>query len=314
MATRKTSRGTLTLSGMASLDAATVGGDGYREIFQAGEVYHGQPIVDRQHPHDLFMQLSASWRVPLSSSTGLTLTGAPAGAPALGPIAFMHRESAFDNPMAPLSHHVFDSTHISFGVVSAAVDHGPWTVEGSVFNGREPDEHRWDIDLAPLDSVSGRVWFKPGAEWAFQVSTGHLVAPEQLEPGNIERTTASASWTRAGGGNVQSVTVGYGRNDTDHGDRNAVFAEGAHHAGANTIYGRFEVTQLENVATRTPVTAFTAGGVRDMLNGHGLEGGVGAAVTFYATPDALQASYGAHPVSFQLFFRLRHAAHMVNME
>src|SRR5712671_2960661 len=73
MATRTTSRGVLTLSGMASLDPATVGGDGYRELLQAGEVFEGRHLVDRQHPHDLFMQLAASWRIGLSPSTHLTL-------------------------------------------------------------------------------------------------------------------------------------------------------------------------------------------------------------------------------------------------
>src|SRR5512138_1042176 len=96
MATRNTSRGPVTLSGMLSLDPATVGADGYRELFQAGEAFEGRPIVDRQHPHDLFMQLAASWRINLSSSTHLTLTGAPVGAAALGPIPYMHRASSFD--------------------------------------------------------------------------------------------------------------------------------------------------------------------------------------------------------------------------
>ena len=143
MASRGTSHGRLTLTGMFSLDPATVGKDGYREIFQVGEALGGRPLIDRQHPHDLFMQLAASWRIPLNGSTGLTLAGGPAGEPALGPVAFMHRASATDNPTAPLGHHTFDSTHVSFGVITAAVDHGPWVVEGSLFNGREPDENRW---------------------------------------------------------------------------------------------------------------------------------------------------------------------------
>ena len=315
MATRKTSHGTLTLSGMTSLDAATVGSDGYRQLFQAGEVYQGQRIVDRQHPHDLFMELSASWRAQLSSSTGLTLTGAPVGSPALGPIAFMHRASAFDNPMVPLSHHVFDSTHITFGVVSAAVDHGPWTLEGSVFSAREPDEHRWDFDFGPMNAVSGRLWFKPNAEWALQVSTGHLIAPEVLEPGDIERTTASASWTRAAAGDVQSVTFGYGRNDSTYDtSRSAVFIEGSSHRGLNTIFSRLETTQLDHAIADVTVTAFTVGGVRDILSRRGFESGVGAAFTLYATPGLLDPSYGSRPVSFQVFFRLRRAEHMVNMQ
>ena len=184
-----------------------------------------KPLIDRQHPHDFFMQLAAVWRTPLTAKTGLTLAGGPVGEPALGPVAFMHRASAAEIPLAPLGHHTFDSTHIAFGVVTAAVDHGPFVLEGSVFNGREPDQDRWDIDFGKLDSVSARLWYKPSPAWELQVSTGHLTHPEELEPGNIERTTASASWMKQRGSNMTAVTIGYGVNDTDHGTRHAMFAE-----------------------------------------------------------------------------------------
>ena len=314
MAMRKTSAGMLSLEGMWSLEPATVGADGYRELFQAGEAFHGNAIVDRQHPHDFLMRLQASLLMPVTTSTGITVTGAAVGSPALGPIPYMHRASAFDNPMAPITHHLFDSTHVSFGVVTAAVDHGPWTLEGSVFNGREPDEHRWDFDFGKMDSVSGRLWFKPTARWAFQISTGHLVSPEQLEPGNIERTTASVSWTVVNGNNVESITASYGRNDRAGDARQAAFLEGAKHFGGNTIYSRVERTFLDHAIADVAVTSFTLGGVRDILNRHGFESGFGAAVTFYATPSLLDHSYGPHPMSFQVFFRLRPSVHMVNME
>ena len=305
MASRNTTHGQFTFTGMFSLDAATVGRAGYRELFQAGEALDGQPIVDRQHPHDFFMQLSATWRTVLKSNTGFTLSGGPAGEPALGPVAFMHRASAQDNPTAPLSHHTFDSTHVSFGAVTAAVDRGRWMVEGSVFNGREPDDNRWDFDFGRLDSVSGRLWFRPSPQWDLQVSTGHLRQPEQLEPGNVVRTTASASWTRINGLNVDAVTAGYGRNDTDHGARNAIFGEGACHTGANTVYGRVEALQTEFTA-KDVVLALSLGAVRDLVHTRGFEGGLGADVTFNRTPDAFVATtYGAHPVSLRVFFRLR---------
>jgi hypothetical protein len=318
MATRDTSRGRFTFTSMLSLDPATVGEEGYREIFQAGEAYNGRPLIDRQHPHNLFMQLAGVWRVPLNESTGLTLAGGPAGEPALGPVAFMHRASAADNPTAPLGHHTFDSTHISFGVVTAAIDRGSWVIEGSIFNGREPDQNRWDFDFGPLDSVSGRVWFRPSPAWEFQASTGHLVSPEALEPGNIERTTASASWTQVNGADVNAVSAGYGRNDETGGSHQAVFVEGERRSRLNTIYGRFEMVQADtdlllNDAfpapgtpdTKSPVVAITLGAVRDVLHVAGFEGGFGADVTFYGVPSALQAAYGAHPVSFHVFFRLR---------
>src|SRR5215471_10154395 len=245
MASRDLSRGRLTLTAMFSLDAATVGTAGYREIFQAGEALNGRPLIDRQHPHDLFMQLAAVWRLPVNGSTGFTVAGGPVGEPALGPVAYMHRASAADNPTAPLSHHTFDSQHISFGVITAAVDHGPWVVEGSLFNGREPDQNRWDFDFGPLDSFSGRVWYRPTDEWEVQASSGRLKHPEELEPGNIVRSAVSASWPRRNSEAIASVTAGYGRNDTDQGARNAFFVEGARHADLNTVYARFEVLQLE---------------------------------------------------------------------
>src|SRR2546423_493698 len=165
MASRDTSHGRFTLTSMLSLDPATVGDAGYRELFQAGEALNGRPLIDRQHPHDSFMQLAAVWRTRVNGSTSFTLAGAPVGEPALGPVAFMHRASAADNPTAPLAHHTFDSTHIAFGVVTAGVGRGPWVVEASVFNGREPDEHRWDFDFGRLDSFSGRGWYRPSDEW-----------------------------------------------------------------------------------------------------------------------------------------------------
>jgi hypothetical protein len=318
MASRSTAHGTITFTGMVSADPATVGRDGYRELFQAGETLHGKPLIDRQHPHDLFMQLAAVWRVPLSSTTGFTLAGGPAGEPALGPVAFMHRASAIDNPTAPLTHHTFDSTHVSFGVVTAAVDHGPWLIEGSVFNGREPDDNRWDFDFGRMDSVAGRVWFRPTPEWEFQVSTGHLVEPEALEPGSVERSTASAQWTRRNASDISSVTVGYGRNDTDRGARNGAFVEGARLVDRTTLYGRLEALQVETAVlqagstvdeplanVKNTVMAFTIGGARDVFSWEGFGAAIGADVTAYAVPDSLRDAYGAHPWALHVFLRVR---------
>jgi hypothetical protein len=350
MFSRKLSSSQLTFNTMLSLDPATIGEGGYREIFQNGEAINGKPLIDRQHPHDFFMQLAGVWRVPVTDKTGFTIAGGPVGEPALGPVAFMHRASAAENPMAPLSHHTFDSTHISFGVVTAAVDHGPWLVEGSLFNGREPDQYRWDFDFGALDSYSGRVWYRPTDEWEFQISSGHLTHPEELEPDNITRTTASAGWFRQSGSDFSAVTVGVGANAARGSNRVAFFAEATRHHGLNSLYARFESVQVETSALITGMTpdqqavagviptfcpptqshcttidalrrdtvlAMTLGGVRDVLSWRGFEGGIGGALTGYGVPDVLKATHGAHPVSFQVFFRLRPPAgpmgHMWNM-
>jgi hypothetical protein len=319
MATRKVGASQLTLNGMFSLDPATVGTAGYAEIFQVGEVLNGRPLINRQHPHDLFMQLAAIWRTPVTSNTGFTIAGGPVGEPALGPVAYMHRASIAEYPFAPLSHHTFDSTHVSFGVVTAAIDHGPFVLEGSVFNGREPDQNRWDFDFGPLDSVSGRLWYRPDDQWEFQISTGHLTQPEALDPANVERTTATGSWLRRNGSDFDAISFGWGVNIAEGVSRNAVYGEATHHVGENSLFTRLEALQLETellltdtipttpaaIALKSPVGAFTFGGVRDVIDWGGFEGGIGAAVTFYAVPDVLAPAYGSHPVSFQIYFRLR---------
>lgn len=319
MTSREAGSSRLTFTTMFSLDPLTSGRSGYGEIFQVGEALDGRPLVDRQHPHDFVMQLAAVWRRPITESTGFTLAGGPAGEPALGPVAFMHRASAAEYPFATLSHHTFDSTHIAYGVVTAAIDRGPLAIEGSVFNGREPDDHRWDIDFGALDSVSARAWYRPTSEWELQASAGRLVDPEELEPGIVRRATASASWLRRMDADFSAATIGYGVNVTEHGTRHAVFAEGTHHAGANSLFLRMEALQVETSklladafpidhedAERTDtVGAVTIGGVRDILRWRGVEGGLGAAATFYAVPAALERTHGRRPVSFQVFFRLR---------
>jgi hypothetical protein len=319
MASKSFGRQRITFSAMFSLDPAFVGRKGYREIFQAGEAYDGAPLVDHQHPHDFFTQLAVSWRVPIGQRTSLTLSGAPVGEPALGPVAFMHRPSAAGLPFAPLGHHTFDSTHISFGVVTAAVERGRWTVEGSVFNGHEPDDQRWGFDFAAMNSTSGRVSFRPAPEWEVQVSTGHLVEPETFEHGNIQRTTASASWFRPHGASVRAVTVGYGINVTEHANRHALFAEFTQAIGRSSIFGRGEFVQVETAlletgappatpadeARRDTVGAFAVGLDRNVWSGRAGVASIGGAVTVYAVPQALRSIYSSGPASVQVYFRLQ---------
>lgn len=331
MAVKERGSQTLSLNAMLSLDPATLGKDGYREIFQIGEALDGKPLIDRQHPHDLFMQLAAAWRVKLGEKTSLTFSGGPAGEPTLGPVAFMHRASASGLVLAPLGHHTFDSTHISYGVVAAAFEGGPWIVEASAFNGREPDQDRWDFDFGPLDSYAARVWFRPNASWEAQVSTGFLKDPEELVPGDARRTTASLSWLQQRPQGMRAVTVGYGVNDAHGEHRHGVFGEFTLERGRNSLSGRLEFQQVETevlltgqipedgheAAEPATVTALTIGGARQLLTWRGWEGALGAHVTFYAVPNVLEGSYSNHPISAQVFFRLRlptgHMGRMWNM-
>lgn len=168
----------LRFTAMFSLEPATIHNGGYRQLFQVGETYEGRPLADKQHPHDFLMQAAVSWRVTLPDQSGLTLAAAPVGEASLGPVAFMHRALALENPTAPLGHHTLDSTHIAMTVLSAAWDKGPLTVESSIFRGREPDEQRWDlVDTGAIDSWATRGWYRPNAKWTLQMVETTMAGP-----------------------------------------------------------------------------------------------------------------------------------------
>jgi hypothetical protein len=246
--------------------------------------------------------------------------GAPVGEPALGPIAYMHRASSAENPTTPLGHHTLDSTHISMGVITAAVDHEPWVFESSVFQSLEPDDNRWDLfDPGSLDSWSARVWYKPSARWEFQGSHAFMGNPERTEFAHVRRTTASGSWlsTRSNGFTAATVTVG--RNDKEfHGPFHAALAEATDRRGRLAFYGRFESVQVDRMELQTRgafhthaavpkdlVIAGTAGIVHDLPSWRRFEIDLGSDVTFYRVPAALQDAYGSSPVSAHVFLRVR---------
>src|SRR6266446_6098099 len=195
-ASRSLGGGRLELRGMLSVEPWTIGARGYPLLLQSGESYGGAPLHDRQHPHDLFMETAALYRHPIGGAFGVEVYGAAAGEPALGPTAFMHRPSGMINPFPPIGHHWQDSTHISFGVITAGV-YTRWAkLEGSVFHGREPDEDRWNFDFGALDSWSGRLSLNPTDQTSFQVSYGYIHSPEALEPDvSLHRVTASATYS-----------------------------------------------------------------------------------------------------------------------
>jgi hypothetical protein len=330
MGTRRLGRGALTVIGMGSAEPATTRQPGYSEIFQMGEAYRGLQITDHQHPHDLIMQLSASWRIPLGDRGGLTVAGGPRGEAALGPVAFMHRPSSAENPTAPLSHHVLDSTHISTGVLLIGLDSGPFAVEGSWFRGREPDEHRYNLEVGAPDSWSTRLWFRPGSEWTIQGSYGFLHEPEQLEAGNQRRTNGSVSWFRQRESRFTAVTAAVGRNARTFSTVRAFLLEGTHSIGRTSVYGRFEdltveteILLLPQIVHRPhqgelvdPIRTLTGGAVRDVASLHGFSFGVGGDVSVYRVPALLQFTHGERPISFHVFVRVRppsRGEHMWNM-
>jgi hypothetical protein len=319
MASRPLGPGSVSLRGMVSAEPLTVGAAGYAHLFQLGETYRALPVTDRQHPHDLLMQLEARWTVLLGQAE-LSLSGGPVGSPAFGPVAFPHRLSASENPAAPLTHHTFDSTHIAMGTVTGGVRWGSVMLEGSLFRGLEPDEHRYDLESGALDSRAGRLTWRPGRGFEFQLSRAHVHQPERLEPGNQKRTNGSISWAhRRPDGSLTAISLMAGRVSRTYTWTGAVVAEGVHWIGKQAVYGRFEGTGIETEHLLFPtfvhpphpgefvdsLHALTMGGVRRIMSSGGIDAVVGGDVTLYRVPARLRPTHGERPTSLHVFVRIR---------
>jgi hypothetical protein len=316
--------GSLMLTLMVSLEPATVTNRRYPLLFQTGETAYGQPLVDAQHPHDLLMGLSAQYAHPLDRDTMLQIYYAPVGDPALGPVAFPHRASAFELPQATLGHHWQDSTHIADNVATVAVRHRWLRLEASGFYGSEPNENRWNIDWGKMDSYSARFSVAPNANWLAQVSAGHLTRPERQEGTNVVRTTASLQYSRPLDiGTSWSTSLIWGRNHKtiDKRNLNSYLLESVmpiHRK--NFVTGRIELIDKDELFNDQPdleaqldrtigstfrIGAYTIGYTRDIGTFHSMETGIGANFTTYSTPDAIKPYYGNRPLAAIIYLRVR---------
>jgi hypothetical protein len=309
---------------MLSLDPATVTNRGYPLLLQSGETLDGAPLHDRQHPHDFWMELGALYERPITEHLGLSFYAAPSGEPALGPVAFMHRPSAVDIPFAPLGHHWQDATHIAFGVLTAGVFSRAWKLEGSVFNGREPNEKRWDFDRIALDSYSDRLTINPGKHWSLAAGYGYLKSPEALVPDeSMHRVTASVLHGTALGMDGQwASTLIYGSNmSSTRRDRSqSVLLESeAILDRSTTLIGRAEYVQkrAEDLVLDVPpfgfasdrmftVSSVSLGYIRELVRQRGATMGLGVMGTVNMVPAQLETAYGSRtPLGGVVFIRLR---------
>ena len=284
-----------------------IGKRGYPLLFQSGETADGVThLVDRQHPHDLFMELSASYSRKVGADSAVFVYAGLPGEPAFGPPAFMHRQAAMDDPEAPISHHWLDSTHVTFGVLTAGYSQAGWKVEASSFRGREPDQNRYNIETPTLDSWSGRISFNPSPRWAAQVSYANLTSPEQLEPLQ-DQTRASASVIYAADWGAATLAWGTKKNTT--GPRtDALVLEASYWPDADwTVFGRAERVE-ENELTPSGavyrVGKASVGAVRDFAVSPRTKIGLGGLVSAYDIPAGLKGLYGS-PLSGMAFVRLK---------
>ena len=313
MARRPLGNGTLQFKAMLSPDPL-MGPRGYPLLLASGETANGRDrLIDRQHPHDLFMELSASVSQNIGSKSSIFVYAGLPGEPAFGPPAFMHREAILDSPEAPISHHWLDSTHISFGVVTGGLVLDRVKLEVSRFNGREPDQRRWNIETGPLDSTAVRLSWNPTRTVSLQGSWGHFTDPEQLEPGvDQKRWSASAlyadeiapGWKLAG-------TLAWGRKTIEHHDDDAYIAEASLKHANWTIFGRGETTEnreltdVEHGPTYR-VGKVSLGAVRDFRIADHLRLGAGGLFAVNFVPDGLAPLYGGNnPTGAMGFLRLK---------
>jgi len=314
MASHPLGDGTVQFKAMVSPDPI-MGPAGYPLLLASGETANGRtPLIDRQHPHDFFMELSGSVSQNIGAKSSVFLYGGLPGEPAFGPPAFMHRESILDSPEAPITHHWLDSTHISFGVLTAGLVARRVKLEVSRFNGREPDQRRWNIETGPLDSTSVRISWNPTRTLALQGSWGHFVDPEQLEPGvNQTRWSASALWANdISPGWHAAATLAWGRKSSAGHNDNGFAAEASLKHAEWTLFGRAEIIEnrellgldVESPAYRAGKVSL--GAVRDFRIAKHFSLGAGGLLAVNFVPDALAPLYGGHnPVGAMGFVRLK---------
>jgi hypothetical protein len=323
MAQHQLGPGKFTARVMLSLEPATVTDRRYPELFQIGETAFGLPIVDGQHPHDFFMEIGAFYDWNLNSKNVLSFYAAPVGDPALGPVAYPHRTSASEDPIAVLGHHMQDSTHIADEVVTVGYAYSLARIEVSGFHGREPNEGRWNIDAGAIDSWSARLTLNPARNWSGQFSLGTLHSPEALDPTDDQRRmTASITYNRAfdRGNWVSSLVWGRTRSLSNGGVLNSYLLESTlRFLARNALWGRIENVDRTNLLLigENPlpagfeevflarVQAYTAGYDREIPVLPHFSTAVGGQATFYGKPTLLDPIYGQHPMGYLVFVRFR---------
>ena len=321
-ASRSLAGGQLDLRGMFSTDPWGVGSAGYPLLLQTGESNRGVPLHDHQHPHDLFMEVAALYRRAVAKNLGASLYLAPVGEPAVGPVAFPHRPSAANDPLAPISHHWQDGTHITFGVLTAGVFTRTANVEVSWFNGREPNEDRTDFDYAGrhLDSYSARISLNPGPRWSLSGWYAYLKSPEGLHPDeSLHRFGVSALTTRPfGKGGLWASALIWGANDqigSGQPSHSVVLESTLDLDGTHAVFGRAEYVRKsaqELVIPSVPpaaeydVGALALGYRRTVGTFGGLAVGAGARGSVNFVPSSLEPEYGSRAaVGLAVYLQLR---------
>jgi hypothetical protein len=304
----------LILRMMLSFDRLTTGGNGYPLLFQTGETWQGKALVDRQHPQDLFSEISLGYRFSFGEDTTIFVYFGLPGEPALGPPAFMYRPSSKNNPDAPLGYHWQDATHITSGVATLGFILKPFKLDMSLFTGREPDEDRFNLDKPRFDSRSIRISWNPAANFALQFSHAFIHSPEAQSPEiDLLKDTGSLIYSRPlHNGNLDLSFVG-GLNQPNVDDQQfSILAEANFRHQRSAFYCRAELIQKsaddlglpEYTGNEYWLGAWTTGIAQQFITSKQLSLFFGAQLTVNRSEKALRSFYGDWPLSLQIFFGL----------
>lgn len=328
---------------MTSLEPLTIGGDGYALLLQTGGTYRHGVLRDRQHPHDALLELATNVTRPLGSAFGqaleASLYAAAVGEPAAGPVAYMHRTSAQNDPFAPLGHHWQDASHQSFGVVTAGINTRAVRLEGSVFNPRDADEQHLfvDYDGARLDAYAGRLSIAPTSHIVLSSWWAYLNAHDRLDPttrmhrygaslATDTHLASSARWSNTfvwamnlhhhGAASHELIHGGPGASPHHH--ASSMLAESNVELGAHwALFARAERVEKNgeelgflggDLTALYDTRSLVLGATRSLFDVRGATFTLGARGAVNVVPESLRATYGTRvPSGFALFASVRPA-------
>ena len=302
------SRNHLSVDAMGTPEHLTVGNKGTPQLLQTEN-------IDAMHPHDYIMALELRDTLMLGTENEerLTFLFAPRGEAAIGPVPFMHRESAEGNPDAPLGHALQDGFHDVSTVIGVEYQIARTAIEATAFSGHDVV---WPFPLHSPDSYSIRVNQKIDDHLSAGASYADALLPE--DTGGAEHNHFIAAWLsasyRIGHGTLKSSLVwGRGRTARDA-PLNSFLEEGVYQHGRSKFYDRAEILQIApdqlnlNLPNHGAVPRWTAaltlGYERTVLEKTGLSLFAGASYTRDFIPGEFKSAYGPDPGGGKIYLRI----------
>lgn len=303
-------RNHLSIDVMGSPEQWTVGDKGTPQLLQTEH-------IDNMHAHDTVMALEFRDMVALSprGKQRVTILFAPRGEAAVGPVPFMHRESAEGNPDAPLGHSQQDGFHDASTVFGLGYHIARTTAEVTAFSGQS---NSWPFPMHHPDSYSFRVNQGINDHVGIGASALNVLLPEDVGASHNRFLSAWLTASHLIGHHTLKFSSVWGEvRDGDKQILNSFLEETVYQAGRNKAYGRVETIQAtpgqldivladSSTAARW-VQAYTAGYERTFLETRGITVYGGGSYTKNSVPVEFQPAYGPSPRGFKASVRVHWA-------